>query len=338
MRVTIGCLIALTAYFVFKLPQGYWAVFTVLIVTQGSIGSTLTASLDRMKGTLLGAAIGGLAVWLRPHTPLGLGVALGLSVAITALAAAIRPTLKVAPITAVIMLVSPAVGVNPMEASVLRVLEIALGGVIGVLTTVFVFPARSTAFVVERAKGALDMAAAIADHYGDDMASNDMRPDRYVEHTRLRAQLASVDAAMVDAARERSSRLSDHRIAEALPRTLWRVRSDIISVGRALGPLPAAVQALIAPGASAMLRAQGAFMRECGLALSSNRVVDRTGRSETLQEFEGRVNALRESRLTQDLNFDSVGHVFALAFSLESLHRNLGDLADRIDETARGKA
>ena len=336
--MTIGCLIAFAVYHLFNLPQGYWAVFTVVIVMQGSIGGTLTASVDRMKGTLLGAVVGGLAAWLRPHTPLGLGAALGLSVAITALAAAIRPTLKVAPVTAVIMLVSPSVGMNPLESALLRVVEIAFGSVIGVLTTLFVFPARSTALVAERAREALDVAAQIADHYADDIASSGAPPDRHPEHTRLRGQLAGVDAAMTDAARERSSRLSDHRIAEALPRTLWRVRNDVVSVGRAMGPLPTPVQALIAPGASSMLHAQAGFMRECGTALCAERVVNRTGRIETLQIFEAHVDALRQSRLTQDLSFDFVGHVFALAFSLESLHRNLGDLADRIDETARGKA
>jgi uncharacterized membrane protein YccC len=337
-RVTIGCLVAFAVYHLFNLPQGYWAVFTVVIVMQGSIGGTLTASIDRMKGTLLGAVIGGLAAWLRPHTPLGLGVSLGVSVAITALAATLRPTLKVAPVTAVIMLVSPTAGVNPLEAALQRVIEIALGSVIGVVTTLFVFPARSSALVAIQARAALVQAAEIADHYADDAASDEARPDRYAEHVRLRAALGAVDAAMIDAAQERSSRLSDHRIAEALPRTLWRVRNDIVSVGRALSPLPADVQALIAPGVSAMLKAQAGFMRECGEAVCADRVVDRTGRIETLQTFELAVDALRRARLTQDLGFDAVGHVFALAFSLESLHRNLGDLADRIDDTARGRA
>ncbi len=291
-----------------------------------------------MKGTLLGALVGGLAAWLRPHTPLGLGLAIGLSVSITVLAAALRPTLKVAPVTAVIMLVSPNLGMNPLESGLLRVIEIAFGSVIGVLTTLFVFPARSTTLVAEKAGEVLEQAAGIADHYAEDVQSSEARPDRYLEHTRLRAALAEVDSAMTDAARERSSRLSDHHIAEALPRTLWRVRNDCVAAGRALAPLPPQVQALIGPGAGAMLHAQSAFMRECGQALTAERTVNRTGRIEALQTFEGAVETLRRSHLTHDLDFDVVGHVFALAFALESLHRNLGDLADRIDETARGRA
>ena len=40
------------------LPQSYWAVITALIVVQGSLGGTLTAGLDRLIGTLAGAALG----------------------------------------------------------------------------------------------------------------------------------------------------------------------------------------------------------------------------------------------------------------------------------------
>ncbi|MGL1381462.1 hypothetical protein ACSTIP_00040, partial [Vibrio parahaemolyticus] len=70
--------------------------------------------------------------------------AMAVSVATTALAAAIWPTLKVAPVTAVIMLISPAGGaVGPLETALLRVMEIFIGSVIGVATTVFVLPARS---------------------------------------------------------------------------------------------------------------------------------------------------------------------------------------------------
>lgn len=52
---------AYAAYKALGLPQGYWAVFTVMIVMQGSIGGTLGAATERMMGTLAGALVGGLA-------------------------------------------------------------------------------------------------------------------------------------------------------------------------------------------------------------------------------------------------------------------------------------
>lgn len=339
VRVTVGCVLAFALYHLLNLPQGYWAVFTVVIVMQGSIGGTLSAAVDRMKGTLLGAAIGGLAAWLRPQTPVGLGMAMAVSVAVTALAAALRPTLKVAPVTAVIMLISPSGGAaGPLASAVLRVIEIFVGSVIGVATSVLVFPARSNRVVIDRVRAVLDQMAALADHYADDAALITDRPDRHPEHTAIRGALGQVDGAMADAARERSSRLSDHRIAEAMPRTLWRVRNDCVAVGRAIEALPEAVRSLLAARSADMLRAQGDFMRRCGEALAAGKRVDRTGRIEALQTFEQGIDAMRSARATQALGFESAGPVFALAFALESLHRNLGDLADRVDETALGRA
>ena len=336
VRVTVGCLIAFAIYHLFNLPQGYWAVFTVVIVMQGSIGGTLSASIDRMKGTLLGAAIGGVLAWLRPQTPLGLGAAMGIAVAVTSVAATLRPTLKVAPVTAVIMLISPTGGtMGPLEAAALRVLEILLGSVIGVVTSVLVMPARSNLVVIERAVAVLDAMAALAVHHAEDLERLEAH-DHHQENTSIRAAIGLVETSLADATRERSSRLSDHRISEALPRTLWRARNDLVAVGRAVAAVPNSVRAQLADCASAMLRTQAEFMRSCGAALQSGKRVDRSAREPAIASFEDGMAALRRGRTTHALDLDQAAPVFALAFAIESLERNLNDLADRIDEMAAG--
>lgn len=336
-RVTAGCILAFLIERLLKLPQGYWAVFTVVIVMQGSIGGTLSAAVDRMKGTLLGAAVGGLAATLRPDTALGICGALAVSAALTALAAALRPALRVAPVTAVIMLLSPIGGhMAPLEAALLRVFEIFIGGVIGVGVSVLVLPARSQHLIVDRVQAILGLAASLCEHYADDLDLPPPRPDRRPEHERIRAAMGQVDAAMTDAARERSSRLSDHQIPEALPRTLWRVRNDCVAVGRGVAALAETVRPRLEPGAVELLRFEAVFMRRCAEALAARAGVDRTGRADAVQAFEADIEALRSARVTQSLGFAEAGPIFALAFALESLDRNLGDLADRIDETSGG--
>lgn len=338
VRVTVGCMLAFVVSHLFNLPQGYWAVFTVVIVMQGSIGGTLSAAVDRIKGTLLGAAIGGVAAALRPQTPLGLGEALAVSVALTALAAALRPTFKVAPVTAVIMLISPTGGhLGPLEAALLRVVEIFIGSVIGVATSVLVLPARSQLLVIDRVQRALAQIALLCGHLADDLGLPPERPDRHVENSAVRVALGAVDAAMADAARERSSRLSDHQIPEALPRTLWRVRNDCVAVGRAVAALPESIRPRLGPAAAGLLLTQADFLRCCGAALAAGAAVDRAGKAEALAAFEQVIEALRSARVTQALGFDQAGPVFALAFALESLDRNAADLADRIDESGLGR-
>jgi uncharacterized membrane protein YgaE (UPF0421/DUF939 family) len=52
---------------VLALPQGYWAVFTAVLVVQGSVGGSWKASVDRLVGTLLGAVYGAVIATLVPH-------------------------------------------------------------------------------------------------------------------------------------------------------------------------------------------------------------------------------------------------------------------------------
>jgi uncharacterized membrane protein YccC len=335
VRVMIGTALAFAIYRGFNLPQGYWAVFTVVIVMQTSIGATLSASIDRTKGTALGAMVGAAAALLHPHTPVGLGAAMTVAVGLTAFAAALRPSLKVAPVTAVIMLIIPAGShLAPLTSAGYRVLEIIIGGVIGVGATLFIFPARSIEVVSAKTDDVLNAMADVLDGYAEDLSGAASAPGHESVQMRIRTLLAAIEAALADADRERSSRLAEYTHTEALPRTLWRVRGDIISVNRALGPLPESVSALVEPTTRALIVCEAAFMRRCGAALLAKTTVDRKGREEALQTFEMAIGELRRSRLTHDLDFDAVGHLFGRGFALESLHRNLTDLADRIDEAA----
>ncbi len=335
IRVMVGTALCYAIYRTLDLPQGYWAVFTVVIVMQASIGGTLSASIDRAEGTALGALVGAVALWLHPQTPLGLGVAMTLCVGITGFLAAVRPSLKVAPVTAVIMLISP-VGatIGPFMAAVYRVLEIVIGGVVGVAATLLIFPARSVGAALAKADEALGLMAGVLNGYQADLSGRSSQAAHEAVHMRIRTALLAVETALADADRERLSRLGEHPHTQALPRTLWRVRGDMVSVSRALGPLPASVSDRIAPATAALIACEAAFMRRCGAALVARTGVDRKGREEALLAFETAMGALRRSRITHDLDFDAVGHVFGLGFALESLHRNLSDLADRIDEAA----
>ncbi|MBE7218312.1 MAG: FUSC family protein [Caulobacteraceae bacterium] len=337
VRVVAGVAVAFAAYEVLRLPQGYWAVFTVVIVTQGSIGGTLGAASDRMIGTLAGALVGGAAAALRPRTALGLGVALALCIGLTAYAAARSSQLKVAPVTTAIMLLSQSGGSPPELAALYRVVEIALGGAIGVLATVLVLPARSHDAVVRHSAAALRLVALMLEEQAGAAERNATLPAS-ASHAGLRGELGAVETAYTDAERERASRLAGHAIPPAVPRTLWRVRNDVVSVGRALhAPLPAAIATELGPAAAALLRGEAALAARCAAALQAVASVPREDIGNRHDAFASSFEALRNAGLTRGLDFDAAGRVFGLAFALEGLHRDLSDLANRVDEVATGR-
>jgi hypothetical protein len=155
------------------------------------------------------------------------------------------------------------------------------------------------------------------------------------EHPALRQALTAVEQAMTDAERERAARLADHRIPPAIPRTLWRVRNDLVAIGGVLRePVSAHVAATLAPAAAQLLRAEAELTGRCASALGAASKVARNDTEAALLAFTETFGQLRQSGVMRALDFNTVGRIFGLAFNLDGLHRDLNDLADRIDEIA----
>lgn len=337
VRLMAAVAVAFAVYELFRLPQGYWAVFTVIIVMQGSIGGTLDASIDRMFGTAAGALVGGTAAAIVPHTPPALGVTLVICVGGTAFLAATRPRFKVAPITVAIMLLSTSGGMSPVNAALFRVVEIGVGGVLGVLATLFVLPARSGPRVAALAAAALDRMVVMLTAFADAQETGtpmEFRPD----HGELRHALTAVEDAMADAEREHVSRLARHAVPPAIPRTLWRIRTDLVTVERSTTTaLPGEIGATLGPAAATLLRAEADLATRCAAGLRGSIAVDRRDIVTRHRDFDSVFAVLRAGGQLRALDFDAVGRVFGLAFALQGLHRDLNDLADRVDEMATGK-
>jgi uncharacterized membrane protein YccC len=332
-RVLIGSMLAYIAYRLLHLPQGYWAVFTVIIVLQGSIASTLGAALDRLVGTIAGALIGGAATIAIQHGDVTTGLALTIVVGLTAFAAAVRPQLKVAPVTAAILLLTQPQGAHIASYVVDRILEIALGGFIGVAVSVLVFPARSQPLVLARAGAVLEQMQHILGVLARSAAGR-IPIALADEHSALRAALGALEQAATDAERERAAGLAFGAPTPALSRALWRIRNDLILVARALDvPLPAAAAAIIAGPAAALLDAEGDYALRCADALRRGTAAPHDDKEGHYRTFEAAFSGLRQSGIIRSLEFADAGRVFGLAFAIEVLRRDLADLGARLGPT-----
>jgi uncharacterized membrane protein YccC len=317
------------------LPQGYWSVFTAVLVVQTSIGGALAASRDRLIGTLAGAVVGGAAAYVSPHTPLGQGIALVGAVALLAIGAAKNPSLKIGPVTAAILILTSAEHGGSLYSAALRVGEIMLGSVVGVGATLIVFPARARDAARVRAGAVLGQLETLFGHYGDALAANGAPQEVGDLHAALRGGLVALEGVVAEAAREAKAHLSSGEAPDALPRTLWRVRNDAVMIGRSLAhSFPDPIAARIAEPARRLVEAVREDLRVCAAALAKGRRVERSPLGDALADFHAAFQGLRGAGLMRDLSFDDVGHVFGLAWALEGTARNLSDLADRIDEMA----
>jgi len=330
-RVSVAVVTAYALATLLRLPQGYWAVFTAVIIVQGSLGATITASIERLMGTVVGAVVGAGAAMLHARWPEAGGPILAITAALLAFLAAVRPAFKVAPITAVIMLIGTTTHMDPLVAAFLRVAEITVGSVVGIAATLFIFPARAHASVVENVDKVAELLADLLDHYALKLRGGETTIDARDHYDETLKALAKLQTAMVEAERESASKLSDHSVTDALPRTLWRLRNDCVMIGRALR------DTLPAPGltlqSAAMLGACAGFLRACAALLSGGARPDRIAFAQAHLTFQTAVETLRETGGTRALAFDDAARVFGLVFSIENLFGNLGDFEERVEET-----
>ena len=56
----MAALVAYAIYMSFDMPEGYWAVFTAVVLTQANLGASRKAALYRTAGTTAGAFAAGL--------------------------------------------------------------------------------------------------------------------------------------------------------------------------------------------------------------------------------------------------------------------------------------
>lgn len=120
--------------------DGYWGSISAIIVLQSNVGSTVTASRDRLIGTLIGAALGFLFS-LFGVVPWNFILALLAAIIICGLLG-LRNSSRLAGVTiAIVMLVhkeGPRLGL-----ALDRVGEVILGIVVALLVTTLVFPDRA---------------------------------------------------------------------------------------------------------------------------------------------------------------------------------------------------
>jgi hypothetical protein len=339
LRTTVAAVAALGLAQALDLPLPLWTVLTALIVTQMSIGRSLNTSFDYLIGTVGGTIYGAALALAIPHqTEAALLLVLMLAVAPLALLAALKRNLNAVPVSSIIVVLMPAIThAGPLDSAINRVLEVALGVLVGLAVSFLVLPAGGHRLARQEAARTLDLLAQALDGVlAGPLSAKDIEDLRRV-YDRISQSIAEFTVNAAEGERERSARLSTEPDTQPLRRTLLRLRHDVVTVGRiARGdPLPAPVDGRLAPHLAVIGRVGSAYLRSCGVALASRRPPPREGELE--QAFVAclaEATALRREGFTRELTDAMASRFFALTFALEEMRRNFRDLAHDVAVTA----
>jgi hypothetical protein len=324
---------AVAAYAIAKalhLMLPLWAVLTSLIVTQMSVGRSLKATRDYMLGTVGGAIYGGAIAMLIPHSgEAGLLALLVLTVAPMAFIGAINPSLSAATVTAVIVLLVPAMNhANPLDSTIDRLFEVSIGALTGLVVSFLVLPSRAVSQIRINAAELLELLAAA---FAELLAGLTRGLDNDTLHRiqdGIGTALANLHAMGLEAERERAAYLSSGPDTGPLLRTIQRLRHDVVMIGRAsVVPLPANVQTRLARPLADVSKAIVDYMRAAAASLQSGTgTVDIRPVDAALQAYAAEVTTLRSEGLIRGVPVDVAERFFALGFSLEQMRQNLNDL------------
>ena len=338
LRTTLAGLATFALAEALRLPQGYWAVLTSVIIMQGSVGGSLKAGIDRLIGSFAGA-IWGVAVTLAiPHHGIpALGLALVVALGPLALVSALKPSFRIAPVTAIIVLLSTSsLQADPVPYAVDRVLEIGLGCVVGLAVSLLVLPGRAARLLAEAAAVVLQGFAELVEIVLRDLATPLDRAALLEIHRRLRRAMARVETLAGEAKHERTNRLSDAPDPEPVLRNLRRLNHDLTAVGRAgMTAMPAQGRQHLAEPVKGLRQAIVEFLTKAAEGFAVGKPPPSLAAVDAALAALGvAVTAMRQSGALREQSGEAVAQIYGLTFALQQLRENLGDLAERVAERA----
>jgi len=341
-RLTAAALLALWLSYRLGVTLPLWSVLTALIVTQISVGRSLKATLDYFAATIGGVLWGGLIAVLVPHSSeTALLFVLVLALAPLAFAAALYPRLSVGPVTAAIVVLIPQMlHTTPIASALDRVIEVSLGGLTGLFVSFVLVPSSAFQHTREIAAQALEgMAQAVPLLVeGFEHGLSDEEAHRIQDG--IGQQLSELSSVAAEAERERPLRLASDPLTGPLFRTLLRLRHDLVIMGRAAqSPLPESLKApLHVPLVTIGKEAKGHLQACAAALLSKQQAPSRQRLDSALACYIAEVETLRRAGQLRELRVDAVERLFATAFALEQMRRNLQDLDRCVEEWAAGAA
>ena len=340
LRVTVAALVSFVLGKSLNIPfGGLWAVLTAVVVTQMSVGGSLKATIEYFTGTLGGAVYAGvIAVLIPPTNEFALLIALPIAVAPLALLAAINASFRVAPFTAVIVVLGSSVThAGPVDSALYRVLEVAIGGVTGLAVSLLVFPARAHILAIEAAARMLDLMAGVLPELLIGFTQTLEEAAIVQRQDRIDQAFTRLATIAAEATRERTAHLAYESDPGPLLRTLLRLRHDFVMIGRAaVVPFSETLQARLGPPLARDAETTVDYLRGSSAALIARRNPPPLAAVDAA--FDGHaaeLAALRREGLTRDLPVDALEPLFALGFALEQLRHDFRELEQCVTEDAR---
>ena len=307
------------------LPQGYWAVFAALVVTQANLGASWKAALYRTIGSTCGAIAAAILIPILGNGSLGVGITLFVLASIFGYLSALHPAFTAAGFTAALILVFGGTG-EPWHMAWLRVLYTVMGALIAFCVGVVLWPVRARAGlrlklanIIEGA-GTLYRAVTAAALEGVDNEEEVRELDRKL-HDLRRGITQQMDEARSELAFSRFNRTAYLRFVDA--EDLVRRRLTAMAEDRSLYA-HARVEPGLVPSLPAVVERSAALFTNIAGSVRNRGTLSKSDDVDAaLRDLEDDLARLRAQRATAPFSLDRMLPFWALVFNLREVALDL---------------
>ena len=309
----------------FHLPQGYWAVFAALVVTQANLGASWKAALYRTIGSTCGALAAALLMPMLGNGQVGVGAVLFLLATLFSYLAALHPAFTAAGFTAALILVFGGQG-EPWHMAWLRVLYTILGAVVAFGVGALLWPVHARVGLRYKIASILDGAGTL---YRAVTAAALQGIDNEQQVRQLDRQLHDLRRGITQQMDEAKSELAFSRFNEGAYQAFVdeadQVRRRLTAMAEDSSLY---VHAQLEPGLVPSLpglveKTALAFAALAGAVRNSGQTVNSAELEAAVVDLDADLAKLREQRVTSPFALDRMLPFWALVFNLREVAQGL---------------
>jgi len=324
--------IAYAVYAHWDLHQGYWAVFSALVVTQANVGASWKAALYRTVGSTCGAVAAAILIFWLGKGQVGVGITLFILASFFGYLTAMHTAFTAAGFTAAIILVFGGVS-EPWHVAWLRVLYTVMGALIAFGVGALLWPVRARmglrqklGNIIEGA-GNLYCAVTAAALEGVDNEDEVRELDRTL-HDLRRGITQQMDEARSELTFSRFNRTAYSRVIEL--GDLVRRRLTAMAEDRSLYR-HARVEPELLPSLPLVVERTSAMFSSIAqkLRAGSERVTSEE-LDAALRGLDGDLYKLRKQRVTAPFSLDRMLPFWGLVFNLREVAQDLKELQQAV--------
>jgi uncharacterized membrane protein YccC len=322
-----------------NLPEGYWAVFTALVVTQTNLGASWKAALYRTIGSTTGAVAAALLTPIVGTGRLRAGIVLFLLAAFFGYLTALHPSFAAAGFTVAIILVFSSRD-EPWHLAWYRVLYTLMGAFVAFAVGVLIWPIHAREDLRTKLASILEGCGAL---YGavTDAAIKEVRKEEEIQQLsqKLHALRRGITEQMDEARSELAFSRFNQGAYQALVDLADQVRRRLTAMAEDSGLyVLAQVQPELVPSLPMLAQKTVATFGNLAEALrSQGRPRDSAELGAAVRNLETDLAKLREQSATAPFALDRMLPFWSFVFNLREIAQDLRQLQSSLAQLARSR-